>query len=106
MDDDDNGKFRLERVNHQKYFFTQTVDREQMFSFQFDIIIHVVDSSLSALFEWICYGSKAIIIFLMLYILYLNMYFMMFIILTHKVNIDLYSKRNEMSLLPDILFFL
>ena len=41
----------------------------------------------------------------MLYIFYLNIYFIMFIILTHKVNKDLYSKVNDMSLLPDIHIF-
>ena len=51
MDEDDNGKFRLERVKALKYF--------NVSFFQFEIIINVL-VCFSAPFEYQCYGLKAI----------------------------------------------
>ena len=57
MDEDDNGKLK----GLKRYFSINHGD--QSVFFQFVIIINALVSSFRTLFEYLCYGSTAIIIF-------------------------------------------
>ena len=62
MDEDDNGKFRLERVNPYKAeLFLYRPWRPKVFFFQFEIIIHFLVSSLHFNLIPMLYGPTAIV---------------------------------------------